>query len=112
MDLRIAQNRNSPLVCSRREPSKIAQGGAQRNPGMDAEIGSSAPEGRIERSRRESGSQTRGFTPPLQGGTLSAGRLPRISSWAIFVPSLREELHGLAMRSGPAAIRLLLLLAG
>jgi len=32
-----------------------------------------------------------GFTPPLQGGNLPVVRLPRISSWAIFVPSLREE---------------------
>ena len=34
----------------------------------------------------------RDFTPPLQGGNLSIEHFPRVSPWAIFVPSLREKL--------------------
>jgi hypothetical protein len=41
----------------------------------------------------------RGFTPPRRGGNLSVERLPRVSPWAIFLASLREELHRLLLYS-------------
>jgi hypothetical protein len=34
-----------------------------------------------------------GFALPLRGGNLSVERLPRVSPWAIFLSSLREELR-------------------
>jgi hypothetical protein len=41
----------------------------------------------------------RSFTPPLQGGSPSAKRFPRVSPWAIFDSSLREELRWVARRA-------------
>jgi hypothetical protein len=32
------------------------------------------------------------ITPPCRGGNLGYKRLPRVSPWAIFISSLREEV--------------------
>jgi hypothetical protein len=42
-----------------------------------------------KRSAARGGKQK--FTPPLRGGNLLVERFPRVSPWAIFVSSLREE---------------------
>jgi hypothetical protein len=42
---------------------------------------------------------TKAFDPPLRGENFSLGCLPRISSWAIFALSLREEAYCLLRKS-------------
>jgi hypothetical protein len=70
---------------------------AQRSPGNDSRADNSPRRG--ESNAHVMGHiiqrLCKGFTPPRRGGNLSLERLPRVSPWAIFLSSLREELHGI-----------------
>ncbi len=76
---------------SRRDVTRIAQGGAQRNPGYDAERDRSPRRGESNAHNRLNCAF---HTAPSGAGISNLGAFPGFRCappWAILVPSLREE---------------------
>jgi len=93
-DIHIGGPESNPPVCSRREPSTIAQSkSAAVRRGWVEDKGRVIRPGRADRMLTPwNPASGQGFALPLRGGNLSVERLPRVSPWAIFLSYQREEL--------------------